>query len=168
VPQATRGSAPPSFCSFTVSGCQLASLNSEVDHAPGSAEVRWLRARLRRPATRRIAFWHRPRYSAATNHGHQKDVDPLWRAVRGRAAIVVNGHEHDMQCLRPIGGAVELVSGAGGESHYPARRDDARLAIADARGWGALRLELSPGRVAFAFVASDGRSLDPGAIPCRR
>jgi hypothetical protein len=159
---------PPSdWYAFRAAGWQLLSLNSEAPHDHGSAQERWLRARLRAPGTCRIAFWHRPRYSAGTHHGDQPDMTALWNDLRGHAAIVIAGHEHDMQRLKPIDGITELISGAGGNSHYAVRADDTRLAFANDRDDGALRLTLRPGAAAYAFIAADGRLLDRGTITCR-
>jgi hypothetical protein len=163
-----KGKTPPSFYSFRLSGWQILSLNSEVSHGPRSAQVRWLRSRVRRRGTCRLAFWHRPRYSAGTHHGDQGDMAPVWDALRGRARIVLAGHEHDMQRLKPIDGITELVSGAGGKDLYEIDRSDGRLAFANDTQHGALRLELEPGRARFAFVSAGGRTLDSGAVRCRR
>ena len=152
---------------FSAGGWRLLSLNSETDHSARSPQGRWLRSELRNPGTCRIAFWHRPRFSAG-KHGDQEDVAPLWSALRGHAAIVLNGHDHDMQRMRPMGGITAFVSGAGGRSHYGVDRDDGRLAFSDVKTYGALRLVLRPGSAAFAFVAADGRVLDSGTIGCRR
>jgi hypothetical protein len=90
----------------------------------------------------------------------------LWNAVRGRAAIVLAGHEHDMQRLRPVGGTTEFVSGAGGNERYPLRRDR-RVAFGNDQTFGALRLDLRRGLARYAFVAATGRVLDSGTIRCR-
>jgi acid phosphatase type 7 len=156
----------PSWYAFRAGGWELLSLNSETDHDPNSAQVRWLRARVRAPGTCRIAFWHRPRYSASTHHGDQKDIQPLWDALRGHATIVLGGHDHDMQRLRPVDGLTQFVSGAGGKHRYPLHRD-ARLAFGTADVFGALRLDLRPGVARYAFVDAGGRVLDRGAVRCR-
>jgi hypothetical protein len=162
-----RGEYPPAFYSFSIAGWQLLSLNSQAPHGPHSAQVRWLRRQVRRPGTCRLAFWHRPRYSAGTKHGDQEDVAPLWEALRGRARIVVNGHEHDMQRHKTRDGMTEFVSGAGGKSHYPIDFGYGGLAFGNDADWGALRLDLRPGRARFAFVTSTGSTLDSGTITCR-
>jgi 3',5'-cyclic AMP phosphodiesterase CpdA len=153
-----------SFYAFRAGGWELLSLNSEVDHDRGSRQERWLRARVRAGGTCRIAFWHRPRYSAGL-HRDQDDIRPLWDALRGRAAIVLGGHDHDMQRFKPIDGMTQFVSGAGGRERYSVRRDS-RLAFANDTDYGALRLELRPGTAAYAFVDSAGRVLDRGTIRC--
>jgi acid phosphatase type 7 len=152
---------------FRAGGWQILSLNSEIDHGAGSAQVRWLRAHVTAPGTCRIAFWHRPRYSASTHHGDQRDVQPFWDALRGRAAIVLGGHDHDMQRFKPIDGITEFVSGAGGAERYPLHRDG-RLAFGDAGAYGALRLDLRPGTASYAFVDAGGRVLDRGTVRCRQ
>jgi hypothetical protein len=160
------GRTPPAYYTFSIGGWQMLSLNSEAPHGRGSPQVRWLARQVARPGTCRLAFWHRPRFSAG-RHGDQPDVAPLWDAVRGRAALVVNGHDHDMQRLRPIGGTTELVSGSGGHGLY-ALRPDARRMFGDDRTYGALRIDLRPGHARLRFVAADGRVLYSSAVRCRQ
>jgi hypothetical protein len=160
------GAAPADWYAFRAGGWEVISLDSEDPHASGSAQYRWLRRRLRAPGTCRIAFWHRARFSADTHHGDQEDMAPLWDALHGHAAIVLAGHAHDMQRLRPIDGITAFVSGAGGDELYPLRRD-ARLAFGDDSSYGALRLRLRRGAAAYAFVTADGRILDSGTVRCR-
>jgi calcineurin-like phosphoesterase family protein len=147
-------------------GWDLVSLNSETAHGAGSPQLRWLRARVRPAGTCRLAFWHRPRWSAGRKHGDQEDTQPLWDALRGRARIVVGGHDHDMQRFRVRDGITQFVSGAGGDDHYPLRRR-ADLAFGNDRQYGALRLELSPGRARYAFITASGATLDSGSVSCQ-
>jgi hypothetical protein len=160
------GRTPPAYYRFSIAGWQVLSLNSEAPHDGGSPQVRWLARQVARPGTCRLAFWHRPRFSAG-RHGDQADVAPLWDGLRGRAALVVNGHDHDMQRLRPIGGITEIVSGAGGHGHY-GLHPDARRVFGDDRTYGALRIDLRPGHARLRFVAADGRVLDSSAVRCRQ
>jgi hypothetical protein len=160
------GQPTPPWYAFRIGGWQLLSLNSEAPHGARSAQLRWLRRQLREPGTCRLAFWHRPRYSAGP-HGDQPDVQPFWNALRQRATLVLGGHDHDLQRLHPRGGITELVAGAGGHSQYGVNRDDSRLAYADDTRTGALRLRLKPGRANIAFVAVTGRVLDRSTVRCR-
>ncbi len=160
------GARPPDHYSVRVAGWQLLSLNSEEPHDPGSAQLRWLTRQLTDGGDCRIAFWHRPRYSAGT-HGDQPDVDPLWHALEGRAALVVNGHDHDMQELHIHEGIRELVAGAGGNVRYPIDTNDLQLAWGSEATDGALRLRLSPGHARYDFVAVGGTVLHSGVTRCR-
>ena len=108
---------------------------------------------------------HHPVYSAGL-HGDLEALQPLFDELRGQARIVLAGHDHDMQRLRPVDGITQYVEGAGGNELYPVNRDDQRLAFGDDTHHGALRLGLRPGRAALTFVAADGSALDRSALTC--
>jgi hypothetical protein len=159
------GRRTPPWYAFRIGGWRVISLNSEAPHGAGSAQVRWLRARMARTAgTCTLAFWHRPLQSAGF-HGDQPDVAPLWNALRGHARLVVNGHDHDLQRLRPRDGITALVAGAGGHSHYPLS-DDPRVVFGDDQRYGALRLVLRRGGARLAFVSTAGKVLDRSSVAC--
>jgi hypothetical protein len=162
--QKPRNRPTPAFYSFKAGGWELLSLNSEIGPRPD--QMRWLRGRLRAGGTCRLAFWHRPRFSGGL-HGDYTPMDPVWRALQGRAAIVLSGHDHDMQRFAPRGGLVQYVSGAGGRSHYAVNRAHPGLLFADDRSWGALRLELTPGSARLEFVSTRGTRLDSSRVACR-
>jgi acid phosphatase type 7 len=157
---------PPSHYAVSIGGWQIVSVSSEDGRDPKAAQVRWLKRRLAGSGTCRIVFWHRPRFSAGM-HGDQPDVDPLWRAVVGRAALVLNGHDHDMQRLAPVDGTTEVVSGAGGHGLYRVDRADTRVTWFNDRTYGALRIRLLRRRAALAFVAESGRVLNRFSVRCR-
>ncbi len=161
------GGRPPSFYAVRVAGWTVLSLNSEEPLGRGSRQGRWLARQLATPGTCRVAFWHRPRYSAGL-HGDQADVAPLWNAVRGRAALVLNGHDHDMQQLRASAGTTTLIAGAGGHGRYPTARRNPRVVWSNASSYGALRLRLAPRRASFAFVSTGGTVLHRGSSSCAR
>lgn len=164
--RAATGAATPPWYSFRAGGWQVISLNSEAPHGRGSAQVRWLDTELRRSAgTCVLAFWHRPLQSAG-RHGDQPDVAPLWNALRGRATLVLNGHDHDLQRFRPRDGITQYVAAAGGKSRYALGRDP-RLRFGDDDHDGALRLRLRPGAAALAFVSAQGVTLDESRVDCR-
>jgi len=162
-----RGVATAPWYTFNAGGWQFLSLNSQVKHGRASPQYHWLIAQLRRPGTCRIAFWHRPRFSAGIEHGDQHDLSEMFDALRGHVALVINGHEHDMQRLAPIHGITELVVGTGGAPLYPVHRNDPRLVFAQDTQWGALRLRLAPGTASYAFIAEGGRVLNQGHVTCR-
>jgi hypothetical protein len=158
----------PAFYSFRVAGWQILSLDSELRHDPASPQVRWLRGQVGGPGTCRIAFWHRPRYSAGTRHGDQPDVAPFWNVLAHHAVLVVNGHEHDLQRQAPRDGITELVAGAGGSELYTLRSGYQGLMFGDDHDQGALHLKLTAGTARYSFVLADGRVVDSGATRCRR
>jgi hypothetical protein len=177
-----RGVAPPPWYAFRAAGWLLLSLNTEEPCGPGSPQLAWLAAQLAGSEQPVLAFWHRPRLSAG-EHGDQADVEPLWAAVRGRARLVLSGHDHNLQRFHPVDGITQFVVGAGGRSsyqltrswrrHLPARIgrrlgrrrwQDPRLAFGNDADDGVLRVELTPARARFALLGTDGRVLDAGDI----
>jgi acid phosphatase type 7 len=160
------GGTPAPYYATSVAGWQLISLNSEMDHSETSPQGIWLRKQLKAPGSCRLVFWHRPRFSGAT-HGDQPDMDPVWKPLRGHAALVLNGHEHDMQQMRPRGGITELIVGAGGRGRYPVDTSYPGLVWSDDSTNGGLRLTLRPGRAQFAYVALGGKTLRSGNVRCR-
>ena len=161
--QVTGGTVPP-YYAVSVAGWRLVSANSETDHGPGSAQVRWLQSQMAGPGTCKIAFWHRPRYSGGL-HGDEADLAPLWNATLGHAALVLNGHDHDMQRMRPVRGVTGVDLGSGGHYRYPVI-PSYDLAWWSDRDYGALRLDLRPGSAKYAFVSVAGRVLDSGTVRC--
>ena len=85
-----RATEPPSYYSFSLAGWDIISLNSQIFGDEADKQTDWLRREVAAPGTCRLAFWHEPRFSAGTEHGDQPRVAPLWNALRGKAALVVN------------------------------------------------------------------------------
>jgi acid phosphatase type 7 len=165
--QALGASLPP-YYSFRVGRWQILSLNSEIDYDPGSPQLGWLDRQVASGGNCRIAFWHRPRFSAGTHHGDATPVEPLWDALQGRARIVLSGHEHGMQRFRPSDGITQFISGAGGADLSPVDESDPRLRFANDSTYGALRLRLHGRQARHAFLTPSGRVLDRGTIRCGR
>jgi hypothetical protein len=164
--RAKKGGMQPPWSSVQTAGWELLNLNSQAAHGPGSPQLRWLERTLAAGGDCRIAFWHRPRFSAGLVHGDAPDVAPLWNALRGRARAVLSGHEHDLQRLRPRGRLTQYVAGAGGRSRYPLSRTDPRLAWGRDDRDGALRIVLAPGSATFEFRDAAGRVLDRSRTTC--
>lgn len=161
-----HGGAKPWY-RVRLAGWELFSLNSEAPHGPGSTQLRWLERRLAGARGNcRLAFWHRPRFSAGL-HGDGPDMDPYWQALQGHASLVLSGHDHDMERFRARGTLTQLVAGSGGKSHYAVDRSHPGLAFANDRLYGALRIDLAPGSARLAFFATDGSLLDTTVVPCR-
>jgi hypothetical protein len=159
------GRRMPSYYALHVAGWEVLALNSQAPHDDDSAQLRWLGQRAAHPVRCRLAFWHRPRYSAGVAHGDATDVAPLWDALRGRTDIVVTAHDHNLQRLRRADGIAQFVSGAGGRELNGVHRGDRRLAFA-AVTHGALRLVLRRGAADYSFVTAGGRVLDAGTVRC--
>jgi hypothetical protein len=164
--KSVTGVETASWYATTLAGWELISLNSETRHDAGSPQVRWLRRRLADRGTCRIAFWHRPRFSAG-EHGDHPDTQPFWDALRGKAVLVLSGHDHNLQRFAPRDGLVQIVSGAGGRERYRVDEGDPRLEFGDDDHHGGLRMTLHAERADLEFVTSDGEVLDSSSVRCR-
>jgi hypothetical protein len=163
-----RGTPPPLRYAFAASGWQLISLNSNAPTDP--EQLDWLRTQISqtpRYGTCRIAFMHHPRFSAGL-HGDLSSLQAIFDELEGHASILLAGHDHDMERLRPVNGITQYVDGAGGKELYPVNRSDSRLAFADDTHHGALRIKLIPGQAVLSFVAENGSTLDRSNVNCRQ
>ena len=161
-----KGRRQPPWSATSIAGWQLIALNSMADHAPGSRQLRWLRRQVgATPGDCRIAFAHAPRYSAGV-YEDDPGMAPPWNALRGRAKAFLSGHDHNLQRLRPAGGIIQYIAGAGGAAVYDVDHADPQLAWGTAGIFGALRIVLEPGRATFEFRGSRGRLLDRSRATC--
>ena len=160
-----KGRRQPPWFRFQLAGWEIVSLNSEAAHGPRSRQVRWLRGVLAGAGGDcRLAFWHRPRLSAGV-YGNDASYEPFWRALRGKARLVLSGHDHNMQRMRARDGIVQVVAGSGGRELYPLHADS-RLAFGRDDRAGAVRLSLEPGRATLEFRGIGGRTLDRSRVAC--
>ena len=162
-----HGKTPPSYYAFRIAGWRILSLNSQVDFSPDSAQLAWLRKKVKGPGNCSIAFWHVPRFNAGTEHGENSSIKSLWDGLRGSAKLILNGHDHSMQRQSAVEGMTQMISGAGGDNQYPIDPDYPGLRFGYNSGPGALRMRLEPGSLSFAFVDDAGRPLDRGKLRCR-
>lgn len=152
---------------FELEGWRFVSLNSEEDTSATSPQVRWLQRELAGSGDDcTVAFWHKPRYAAGREAA---ELEPFWSVLAGRARLALTGHEHNYQRLHPERGITPITVGTGGRFRYAIRDPaDPRLAFGDDDTFGALRMDVRPGRIDWAFVAVDGRRLDQGTTTCSR
>jgi hypothetical protein len=150
---------------FSTGGWRVISVNSETPRDP--AQLAFLRRELAKvKGGCAIAFMHRPRFNAGKHQDQQRDVDPLWQALRRKAAILLSGHDHNFQRFRRFSGTVQYVIGAGGRERYGINRGDPRLAFSNDTVDGALRMSLSPRVARLSIVAANGNVLDRSTVRC--
>lgn len=157
----------PDYYSFEIGPWTFISLNSESENGEGSKQLDWLKGQL---ATRTdncvIAYYHQPRYNAG-QHGDQPAMEPVWRELRGRVALVLNGHDHNYQRIEVGGWPRELIVGTGGRGFYEIDQLYPGLEAFQNQQYGALKLELEPGRARHEFHTVGGTVFDRGEVGCR-
>jgi hypothetical protein len=160
-----KGRKQPPWSKIRIAGWEILDLNSQAPHGTGSPQVLWLEQALSGPGDCRIAFWHRPRYSAGAYDG-APDLNPFWNRLSGRARIVLSGHDHNLQRHTPQRGLTQYVVGAGGRGRYSLRGDRSTMAWGRDNVDGALRIVLKPGRALLEFRGVRGHVLDRSRATC--
>jgi Calcineurin-like phosphoesterase len=161
-----------SYYSFDLGGWHLVALNSSIDHGPGSAQERWLRADLVATAKRCIlAYWHFPRFSSGAHQGNWGSLGTVWNDLYdARADVVLSGHEHSYErfarqtpwARASRQGIRQFVVGTGGADllGFAAAKPNSQVRLAGVHG--VLELVLHPASYRWRFVSEDGAVLDKG------
>ena len=166
-----------SFYSYDLGGWHLIALNSSINHRPGSAQERWLRADLVATDKRCIlAYWHFPRFSSGVHQGSWGSVGTFWNDLYvARADVVLGGHEHNYErfarqtpwAKASRQGIRQFVVGTGGADllGFAAAKPNSQRRLAGDHG--VLELVLHPASYQWRFVSEDGAVLDKGGpVPC--
>jgi hypothetical protein len=172
------GTPGEGWYSYELGAWHVVVLNSNCDRigcGEGSAQHRWLVADLQASTADCIlAYWHHPRFTSGP-HGDDPRVGPFWTALADAGAeLVLVGHDHHYERFAPLapdgsadpGGIRQFIAGTGGAIIRPAVRvaPGSEVIVDDA--WGVLRLELSDGAYAWAFLTVDRGEADAGSRNC--
>ena len=100
---------------FTKGNIAFYSLNSNY---MDKKQVQWLESELAKDTSQwKIAFFHHPPYSSAGKHGSDKQlrevVEPIF--LKYGVNVVLTGHDHVYERIKPQKGIYYFVSGAGGK-----------------------------------------------------
>lgn len=147
----------PPFYSKEYGGWKLFFIDTNLSMKPNSPQYEWAKSRSREWKKPVIICHHHHLYSAG-GHGDQRQVRPIIDLFKDRLCIGLSGHTHNMQLFKTFGSYTQVVVGCGGRELYPVNMDDGRLAWGS-NSYGALRMDLSPGRAGLAFVQHDGAIL---------
>ena len=133
------------------------------------AQLAWLEPELKNSGSDwKIAYFHHPLYSSGM-HGSQTDLrvllEPLF--LKYGVDVVLSGHEHFYQRIKPQKGIHYFVSGAAGEL----RPGDLRPSEMTAAGFDSDRsfmlIEVAGKGLSFQAVSRTGRTVDKGTILMR-
>jgi Calcineurin-like phosphoesterase len=174
------GPADASWYSFDLGAWHVIVLDSDCVFVggclPASPQGVWLGADLKASTAEcTMAIWHHPRFSSG-EHGNDASVWPFWDALyRGKADVVVNGHDHDYERFGPqdpagredkAAGIREFVVGTGGAvlRDFPTVAAHSEVRIAST--FGVIRFVLHPTSYEWSFIATSGTVADSGTGPC--
>jgi hypothetical protein len=131
------------------------------------AQIDWLDRELSGSRARwKIAYGHHPLYSSGARHGSEEDlralIEPLF--LKYGVDVVLAGHEHFYERVKPQQGIYYFTSGAAGKL----RRGNIRRGPLTAAGYDQdlsfVLMEIDGDRLHFQCIARSGATVDSGVI----
>lgn len=132
------------------------------------AQLAWLEQTLSQSTARwKIAFFHHPLYSSGKTHGAdtklRAQLEPLF--VKHGVQLVLNGHEHFYERLKPQHGVHYFISGAAGKlRRNNIRRDNPDFAFGNDQAQHFMLFEVKPDELNFRAISDAGTVLDSGTL----
>jgi hypothetical protein len=139
---------------------------------PEPEEIEWLEKELKASSSDwNIVFFHHPLYSSGDRHGSdlrlREVLEPLF--VKYNVIVVLNGHDHFYERIKPQKGITYFVVGSGGKlregnidrsTGLTARGFDTDLAF--------MAAEITGTEMYFNAISRQGQIVDSGVLTCRK
>jgi hypothetical protein len=175
---AAAGPAGLGYYSFDLGNWHIVSLNSNINSAPTSPQVQWLRGDLAastKPCT--LAYWHHALFTSGAVDPPSPATRPLYQALYDFGAeVVLSGHNHQYERFAPMDpngvldearGLRSFVAGTGGASHYAFGTIQPNSVARNSDTFGLLKLTLHATSYDWQFVPEAGRTYaDSGTGTC--
>ena len=156
-------------CYYTVKkGDRLAEFFMADSTDFDATQAGWLESALRESTAKwKIAVFHHPIYSSAGTHGSDLDlrrrIEPL--LTRYGVSVVLSGHDHTYERVKPQQGIQYFVTGAGGK----VRRNDINMrspfrAMSFDEDNHYLQMEIEDQQISFQAITRSGSVIDRGTI----
>ena len=138
---------------------------------PVPEQIAWVEQELKSSDSKwKIAVFHHPLYSSGDRHGSdlqlREVLEPLF--VKYGVSVVLNGHDHFYERVKPQKGIVYFVVGSGGQLR--AGNIDRASGIT-AKGFDTdqafMAAEISGDQMYFNAISRQGQTVDSGVIPRR-
>lgn len=134
-------------------------------------ELAWLQNELKNSREKwKICFFHHPLYSSARTHGSElklrAEIEPLF--ITYNVSLVLNGHDHVYERIKPQNGIQYFVTGSGGQLRNGDLRPNSPLT---AKGFDTdnvfMLMEIEGDHLSFIAVSRAGNVIDSGAFDRR-
>ena len=135
-------------------------------------QVKWLEDELSKDTTEwKVCFFHHPPYSSAKKHGSDDQlrevVEPLF--VKYGVNVVLTGHDHVYERIKPQKGIYYFVSGAGGKLREGDVQETSPLTDKSYDGdLHFMLFEVSGDQMYFQAISRTGETIDSGVIGRKR
>ncbi len=154
---------------FTKGNVAFYSLNSNY---MDKAQLKWLEDELAKDTSEwKICFFHHPPYSSGGKHGSdtalRKVVEPLF--VKYGVNVVLAGHEHFYERIKPQKGIYYFISGAGGKLREGNVKDNSLLTDKSFDSDMSFMLaEVVKNQLYFQVISRTGDTVDSGILVNQR
>ena len=131
-------------------------------------QVQWLQDELAKDTSDwKVAFMHHPPYSSGGKHGSDNQlrevVEPIF--VKYGVNVVLTGHDHFYERIKPQKGIQYFVSGAGGKLRSGDIKDNSVLtAKGFDRDMSFMLFEVDGDRMYFQVISRTGETVDSGVV----
>ena len=131
-------------------------------------QVEWLEKELSKDRSEwKICFFHHPPYSSGKQHGSDTElreiVEPIF--VKHGVNVVLAGHEHFYERLKPQKGIYYFISGAGGKLRKGDIKQSSPLtAVAYDKDLNFMLLEIVDHELHFQVISRTGKTVDSGVL----
>ncbi|MGH9873022.1 MAG: metallophosphoesterase family protein [Pyrinomonadaceae bacterium] len=132
------------------------------------AQLKWLESELAKDTSEwKVAFFHHPPYSSAKKHGSdtsiRKVLEPLF--LKYGVNLVLNGHDHVYERIKPQKGIYYFVSGAGGQLRNGDIKSGSPLtAKSYDRDMHFMLFEVVKDQMYFQVISRTGETVDSGVL----
>ena len=130
-------------------------------------QVAWLEKELAASGSDwKIAFFHHPLYSSGDTHGSdvqlREQIEPLF--LKYGVDLVLSGHEHFYERLKPQKGIYYFISGAAGKVRKGDVRKTDLTAKAFDTGYHFMLMEVAKDALYFQAISDQGQTVDSGSL----
>ena len=135
-------------------------------------QVKWIESELQKSNEKwKIVFFHHPLYSSARTHGSQvklrEVLEPLF--VKYNVSLVLNGHDHTYERIKPQNGIQYFVEGSSGQLRRGDLRQGSPLtAFGEDRQQSFILMEIDGDVLTFNTIGLTGQVIDSGVIQRRK
>ena len=139
---------------------------------PEPEEIRWLDKELAASSSDwKIVFFHHPLYSSGNRHGSdlrlREVLEPLF--VKYNVSVVLNGHDHFYERVKPQKGIAYFVVGSGGQLRKGnIDRRSGITAVGFDTDLAFMAVEITGDEMYFSVISRLGQTVDSGVLTRRK
>lgn len=135
-------------------------------------QLKWVENELKKAGEKwKIVYFHHPLYSSSRTHGSQLQLravlEPLF--VQYNVSLVLNGHDHAYERIRPQNGIQYFVEGSSGQLRRGDLRQGSPLtAFGNDTVTTFMLMEVDGDNLTFNAISKDGVVIDSGVLTRRK